>query len=559
MPLTEKGQKILAAFKSEYGEKKGEEYFYAARNKGSISGIDSADAAPRGVTRFYEDRQLSPHRALTHEGFMICRDVAIARTGRYIYSRDELPALTPSRDGIIYVERTADAVFDDDSMRSFEGKAVTIDHPPVDVTPDNWHEYSVGTVFNVRRGEGAMSDSLMADLFLTDAAAIRMVRANDKTELSCGYDAQYDQVEPGRGRQSKIIGNHVAIVDNGRCGIACRIGDHAMTTLSWADKLRQAFKTRSTDEFEKALEEKEKSEGGGEGGAAKEGAAGASKEGAGGASKEGAIGKEKPGDGEGAGGKEKPEGGESGGGVHHHITVNVGGQGAGAEGAGANGAAGGANGAGAGAEGAGEAADPISIIVDAITALGARMDAIEAKVNGGGNGGDDAAAQAAAAAAGGQTGTEGGGQTQDKTTDAKKTTDAATKMVADLTAEFTEARSLAEILMPGIKPPTLTLDAKSDPTKTRDTICAFRRRAMAEAFEDSKTAPLFEGLVATKDEFKSMTCDAAKLMFKVVSGKARDANNNSMRETGGTQRGNGGIRSIADINARNRAFHADHQ
>lgn len=44
-PLTEKGEKILAAMKKAYGEEKGEQIFYASKNKGTISGVDvSKDA-----------------------------------------------------------------------------------------------------------------------------------------------------------------------------------------------------------------------------------------------------------------------------------------------------------------------------------------------------------------------------------------------------------------------------------------------------------------------------------------------------------------------------------
>ena len=39
MPLTKKGKKIKAAFTKEYGEKKGEQVFYAAENKGTIKGV----------------------------------------------------------------------------------------------------------------------------------------------------------------------------------------------------------------------------------------------------------------------------------------------------------------------------------------------------------------------------------------------------------------------------------------------------------------------------------------------------------------------------------------
>lgn len=39
MPLTKKGKKIKAAMQKEYGNKKGEQVFYATENKGRIKGI----------------------------------------------------------------------------------------------------------------------------------------------------------------------------------------------------------------------------------------------------------------------------------------------------------------------------------------------------------------------------------------------------------------------------------------------------------------------------------------------------------------------------------------
>lgn len=41
MPLTAKGSEILSEMTKEYGEKKGKEVFYASKNKGTISGVDS--------------------------------------------------------------------------------------------------------------------------------------------------------------------------------------------------------------------------------------------------------------------------------------------------------------------------------------------------------------------------------------------------------------------------------------------------------------------------------------------------------------------------------------
>ena len=40
MPLTPKGEKIMGSMKQQYGEKKGEQVFYASRNAGKIKGVD---------------------------------------------------------------------------------------------------------------------------------------------------------------------------------------------------------------------------------------------------------------------------------------------------------------------------------------------------------------------------------------------------------------------------------------------------------------------------------------------------------------------------------------
>jgi hypothetical protein len=41
MPLTEKGGKIKSAMEKQYGPETGERVFYASKNKGKITGVDS--------------------------------------------------------------------------------------------------------------------------------------------------------------------------------------------------------------------------------------------------------------------------------------------------------------------------------------------------------------------------------------------------------------------------------------------------------------------------------------------------------------------------------------
>lgn len=48
MPLTPKGTKIKNAMEKEYGKKKGEQVFYASKNAGRITGVDSS---PRDLLR----------------------------------------------------------------------------------------------------------------------------------------------------------------------------------------------------------------------------------------------------------------------------------------------------------------------------------------------------------------------------------------------------------------------------------------------------------------------------------------------------------------------------
>lgn len=44
MPLTDKGEKISKAMVEEYGKEKGEKVFYASRNAGTITGVDSPES-----------------------------------------------------------------------------------------------------------------------------------------------------------------------------------------------------------------------------------------------------------------------------------------------------------------------------------------------------------------------------------------------------------------------------------------------------------------------------------------------------------------------------------
>jgi hypothetical protein len=158
----------------------------------------------------------------TPEGFLICHNVPIARTGWQDYLPREigLPG-----DSSVKVYRSEEEVFSPGTIASFEAKAVTDDHPAQDVRPDNIAAYGKGHAQNVHRGSGDQSDMLLADLVITDPILISEIESG-KREVSCGYDCNYVPRDDGQGYdQVGICGNHVAIVERGRAGPQVAIQD----------------------------------------------------------------------------------------------------------------------------------------------------------------------------------------------------------------------------------------------------------------------------------------------------------------------------------------------
>lgn len=219
------------------------------------------------MTRYTLDRapvtlvedQIGRTQSVTPEGFLLCEGVRIARTGPMLYRADEVPEIEPNPNGaMVTLLRDADVLFSPETIASFVGKPVTNDHPSDLVGPETWREVSGGVVLNVRRGEGADSEHLVADLLVTDAGCIADVRAG-KREVSCGYDTEAETVSPGLGRVTKIVGNHVALVDRGRCGPSCAILDEDTAMAEKAkrtvwDRLVTAFKANDEAAFQEELE-----------------------------------------------------------------------------------------------------------------------------------------------------------------------------------------------------------------------------------------------------------------------------------------------------------------
>ncbi|HDV6327454.1 TPA: DUF2213 domain-containing protein [Burkholderia cenocepacia] len=430
-----------------------------------------------GVTAsgMYTTEQIGERQSMTPEGFLLCEAVPIARIGSQDYVYSELPELE-AKDGIIVAERTADVLFSPETLASFKGKPVTINHPPEFVTPANYMSVARGTVCNPRRGEGAQADLMLADLLITDAEAIRRVQSKDLTEVSNGYDADYEQIAPGRARQVTIVGNHVALVKNARCGPVCSIGDSSPNLFPIGDtsmatkkkpaqstlmeKLRKAFMTRDSDAFEQVAGEMTGDEG------------------------------DEPGDGQ-------PQ-------IHIHMPGT-------GEAKPAVEATGDDDTAGAGGAGA------LQQVLDAIKAVDGKVDAVVARVTkleaGGTATGDDDALgddDDDMLTGDGDGGGEGDGEKGGtKTGDSK-----------DLADEFKQALSLAEILAPGVRLPTF--DAKAVRKKTTDSLCVLRRRALRAAL-DNENAETVKSVLGGVDP-SGLPCAVVAGYFNAAAALVRSKN-----------------------------------
>ncbi|HBS6973259.1 TPA: DUF2213 domain-containing protein [Klebsiella pneumoniae] len=205
--------------------------------------------------KYFFKTRLGNTRFQLADGSVLFKDVPIARTGEQEYDATERPELVPNDRGKVIVRRTPEEVFSERAMASFEGMAVTIGHPRdfdgqiIFVTPDNWRQLAHGHIQNVRRGTDDKTDLLLADVIVKTPEALQAIDDGDD-EVSCGYDADYEQISPGLAKQSAITANHLALVPNGRAGFRCAIGDSMpSTTKNWFTRLLKARKTGDAAEM----------------------------------------------------------------------------------------------------------------------------------------------------------------------------------------------------------------------------------------------------------------------------------------------------------------------
>ena len=210
----------------------------------------------------YYGYTISPNQIETGEGFLICRNVPISRTGDQEYLGWEIGIPGAGGGQIVTVHRPPEEVFSTAALASFEGKPVTNDHPPVLIGPDDVKTYEMGHAQNVRRGDGEWEEYTLADLHIHDRELIDAVQSG-KREISCGYECEYVPNGDGTYTQRNIRGNHVAVVERGRAGKRAAILDSDKKKAKEPERKRnmnkkglffklfgQAVKDKSPEEIE---------------------------------------------------------------------------------------------------------------------------------------------------------------------------------------------------------------------------------------------------------------------------------------------------------------------
>jgi hypothetical protein len=171
-----------------------------------------------------------PSTRRTADGYLVT-EARVARGGNIQeYYGHEIGEGEPNQ--LFKVWRPEDEIFRRESLATFAHKPVTLSHPDIGVSPENFKDEAVGHLGSevIRDGE-----FVRVPLVVMDADAIKAIE-NGTREISMGYDCelvvQAGTTPDGRAYdayQKNIRVNHCAIVEAGRAGPACRIGDQART------------------------------------------------------------------------------------------------------------------------------------------------------------------------------------------------------------------------------------------------------------------------------------------------------------------------------------------
>lgn len=482
------------------------------------------DRAPADAPDILTSEQIGPNRSRTPNGNLLCKNVPVARVGWMVYLPGEVPIDAAGKDHV-RIYRGPDELFKPEVLGSIVGAAVVDEHTEEDVTPKNWKEHAQGFAIRAWRGEGEDADVILADLLITDEDLIEAIDSG-KREISLGYDADYINTGEGEGRQANILVNHIALVERGRCGPRCAIGDHDPTVkgkeMTKRVKLSDSAKAvvrKLVRDAETLLEEETE-----------------------------------PG---------MPDDGESdGGGTHIHIhTGSAGPAPGGAPDAG--GEPGGMPNTVSKDEDPDGGGDPMearfSRLEQGMEQLSATVAQLAEVVMGkqGGQGQDSDPGKVS----------EGEGdppvdeETRDELPDEEDEEGkrATTGDSAALAVSYAALLADAEVLVPGFRAPTF--DSKAKRKATVDSMCAIRRKALDACYATAAGKTLIDSVAGVKTlDTGKMTCQQVASVFKASAGAQRLLNNNASTRDARTAPNAAptqtGPKTLTDINAELKAYWA---
>jgi len=162
-------------------------------------------------------------------GFFAIPNVKIANLGNvqtYKSWELELPSHLSHLSEVRIYRKKEDVTL---SASKFNYLPLTDTHPWETLNINNFKEYSKGFTFNCT----AKEDGLYSSIVVMDSVIMVDMQTKDPalaTELSCGYTCDFvwesGVTEDGNGYDGymvNIVGNHVALVERGRCGGSCSL------------------------------------------------------------------------------------------------------------------------------------------------------------------------------------------------------------------------------------------------------------------------------------------------------------------------------------------------
>ena len=169
----------------------------------------------------------------------------VSRVGVFPYTGEQIDydhKLGLQKDKIYWVYRGPEELFAPDALESFNGIPIRIGHVMLGSgDPKNGFkkvddEPADGCIFNVRQSMD-MPDVLIAEFAIWTEKMKEVLAKGKVKQLSLGYCCQYVPEQgiyygqPYQFKQVRLRGNHLALVEHGRCGSSVCVCDEAIITF----------------------------------------------------------------------------------------------------------------------------------------------------------------------------------------------------------------------------------------------------------------------------------------------------------------------------------------